>query len=135
MEKKKIKIDYDELEGAFDFSSFEIRHFLDMETGEIVLISESDEEQEIPDHYVGIPEPDSHEGYNDMVDFSATIKNAELNRLLSVALDGKGAFGRFKNVLYDFPEEQKRWYDFKEDRTRERIIGWLESLEIEYELT
>jgi hypothetical protein len=32
---------------------------------------------------------------------------------LSVALDGKGAFGRFKRVLEDYPEERERWFKFK----------------------
>ncbi len=140
--KKKIKIDYDELEIAYDFGSYELEYYLDLETGETILISDAGEVKEETmegiendlDRFIRIPTSDSHEGYKDMADFLDTIENKQLQKLLTVALDGKGAFGRFKNVLYDYPEEQKRWYAFKADRTRERIIKWLESLEIEYEL-
>jgi hypothetical protein len=52
---------------------------------------------------------------------------------LEIALDGKGAFRRFKNVISDYPEEEKRWFAFKDKRMREEVIEWLNDLGIEPE--
>ena len=47
---------------------------------------------------------------------------------MDVALDGKGAFGRFKRVLARYPEERERWFEFSDRRLRARIDEWLESV-------
>lgn len=49
-----------------------------------------------------------------------------LQRMLEVALNGKGAFRRFKDVLPDFPEERNRWFQFRDARLHQRILEWLE---------
>jgi len=51
--------------------------------------------------------------------------------LLSIALDGKGAFRRFKNVLMDYPEVEKQWFKFKAEKDKEEVKDWLESIGIE----
>lgn len=79
------------------------------------------------------PKDDSAEAYRDMQDFVDTVKNKRLQELLWVALNGKGAFRRFKDVLTDYPDEKERWYDFKEARLAERVLEWLESEGIEPE--
>jgi len=81
--KKPIKIDLDELCNAMENSSFENEYFLNLEIGEILFISEymDDEEKgELKDRigeefdcYERIPRAESHEGYEDMVDFIATV--------------------------------------------------------------
>jgi len=80
------------------------------------------------DRYAQVPRVESYEAYNDMVEFAATVKDEHLGELLEVALDGKGAFGRFKAVLARYPEERERWFEFRDRRLRERIDEWLESV-------
>lgn len=131
----------------------------DTETGEIVSIPnelmsalESDDEealQDLPDwekelietaesiisnesgRYVDIPRKPSFEAYNLMVEFTNTVKNRPLREKLNIALDGKGAFRRFKNVISDYPEEEKRWFTFKNKKLREEVVEWLNDLGIE----
>jgi hypothetical protein len=67
----------------------------------------------------------SAEGYRDMVDFARRITDEHLVELLDVALDGKGAFRRFKDVIYRYPDERERWHRFSNDRTRGRARAWL----------
>lgn len=78
--------------------------------------------------FVKIPTVPSYESYNDMVDFTETVTNRPLYNLLSVALDGKGAFRRFKDVLLSYPRERQQWFDFKAECWRKRIDEWLEEL-------
>ena len=141
MEKKKtLKIDLDELCSAMENSSYEHEYYLDLDNGEILFLSEymDDEEtrklkdqiEEDFDRYERIPKAESHEGYEDMVDFIATVKDEHLAELLEVAINGKGAFRRFKDVLLNYPEERERWFQFKDDRTQERALEWLDDINV-----
>lgn len=49
-------------------------------------------------------------------------------QLLGVAIDGKRAFLRFRAVLLDYPEEEKRWFRFKDGRMKERALEWLDDI-------
>jgi len=121
-------------------SSYEHEHYLDLKTGEILFLSEytDDEEtrslreriEEEPDRYEQIPRAESHEGYEDMEDFIATVKDEHLAELLELAINGRGAFRRFKDVLLRYPEERERWFQFKDERIEERARGWLDDIGI-----
>ena len=50
--------------------------------------------------------------------------------LLEVAINGKGAFRRFKDVLLNYPEERERWFKFRDDRMEKRAVEWLESIDV-----
>jgi len=80
------------------------------------------------DRYVQVPRIESYEAYNDMVEFAATVEDGHLSELLELALDGQGAFRRFKDVLARYPEERERWFEFSHRRLRERVEEWLESV-------
>jgi hypothetical protein len=141
MEKKKaLNIDIDELCSAMENSSYENDYYLDLETGEILFLSGymDDEEteklrdriDEDADRYEQIPKAQSYEGYEDMKDFIATVEDEHLAELLEVAINGKGAFRRFKDVLLGYLEERERWFKFKDDRVRERALEWLDDIDV-----
>ena len=81
--------------------------------------------------YVEVPRVESRESYRDMEDFITTIEGEQLQRRLWRAIEGRGAFRRFKDVLADYPRERERWFEFKDGRLRERALGWLEEQGIE----
>lgn len=81
--------------------------------------------------FVPIPQDDSHDAYQDMQDFTDAVTDERLKELLWVALDGKGAFRRFKDALTRYPEERERWFAFRDERLKERLLEWLESVDIE----
>ena len=51
--------------------------------------------------------------------------------LLEVAIAGKGAFRRFKDVLVRAPAERERWFRFRDERVDGRIREWLADNDIE----
>jgi len=57
--------------------------------------------------------------------FIETVASPHLQELLEVAINGRGAFGRFKDVLVRYPDERERWFAFKDARMRERVREWL----------
>jgi hypothetical protein len=157
---KKLKVDIGEIAFIMEMSDdFDTIPLFDTETGEIVsipnevmsAIESNDEEalQDLPDwerdlietaesivndesgRFVDIPRKPSYEAYDLLVEFSNSVTNKHLREKLEIALDGKGAFRRFKNVISDYPEEEKRWFAFKDKRMRDEVIEWLNDLGIE----
>ncbi|MDP2935487.1 MAG: UPF0158 family protein, partial [Dehalococcoidia bacterium] len=81
--------------------------------------------------FITVPKTESHEAYGDMEEFIVTVKDRILQGLLEVAIDGRGAFRRFKDVLARYPNEEQRWFRFRDERGRQRILEWLEEEGIE----
>ena len=139
--KRKLKVDLEDLCFAQEDSSYEHDHFLDLQTGELIFISDymdseeserlCDQIDEAPDRYEPLPKADSHEGYRDMEDFISTVRDDRLRERLEVAINGKVAFSRFRDVLTLFPSERERWFRFKDDRLKDRALEWLESIGVE----
>jgi len=50
--------------------------------------------------------------------FHRTVADPERADRLAIAIDGRGAFRRFKDVLGRWPGEIERWYAFSEERQR-----------------
>ena len=135
--KKPLKIDIDELCNVMEDHSFDNEYYLDLETGEILFVSEymNDEVIDIKnrieeeyERFERIPQTESYEAYRDMEDFIATIDDKHLADLLEVAIQGKGAFRRFKDVLLNHPDEEEKWFQFHDDRTEERAREWLDQI-------
>jgi hypothetical protein len=137
-EKKALKINLDELCTAIDNSSYELDYYLDLSTGEVIGISEYMDDEASKklkkqinrekSRYEPIPKAESREGYQDMEDFIASIQDEHLSELLEVAITGKGAFRRFKDVLLNHPEQREMWFKFSNGRAEARAMEWLDDI-------
>ncbi len=67
----------------------------------------------------------SRAAYTDMVDFADSVGEARAADLLRRALHGRGAFGRFRETLYDFPDLQPRWTTYSRACAVTRATEWL----------
>lgn len=83
--------------------------------------------------YNRIPERSSSEAHTVMAEFIETVKNPVLKEELTYALNGKGAFRRFKDVLINDPKERKRWHGYNAKAMKKVIVEWLKSSGIESE--
>src|SRR5438309_2035420 len=111
---RKLPIDFEDLRIAFEDQGPDTSWVLDTSTGEVLLLSDGVEDEDLPapreeiendpKRFLPIEPRDSHQGWLDMEAFIATVSNAHLRELLSVAIAGKGAFHRFKDVLGRAPE-------------------------------
>ena len=154
---KKLKVDVEDIAMIMENQDrFGNQYYLDTETGETVAIpdelmsalEEGESCEGLPawelkllplakeifegnNRYEEIPVRPSYDGYNLMVQFSEGVSNKRIQRELSIALDGRGAFRRFKNVLMEYPEVEKQWFQFKAERDKEEVKDWLESIGIE----
>jgi hypothetical protein len=78
-----------------------------------------------PGRFVEVPRADSHEAYRDMEDLIAALGDERLQELLDVAIQGRGAFRRFKDVLERHSGERQRWFGFQAARLEARALEWL----------
>ncbi len=81
--------------------------------------------------YLPLPKQSPHEVHEDMEEYIESLEDDRLADLLAVAIQGAGAFRRFKEVLVRFPEARENWFKFQEERQRQRMLDWLESEEID----
>jgi hypothetical protein len=64
--------------------------------------------------------------YQDMADFADGITGERAGRRLVRAIQGKGAFRRFKDELHEeYPDLLPAWYEFRDTRARRRAAQWL----------
>lgn len=103
-------------------------------TERVVLVNVAKVHQDKSNRYRLIPKRDSRDTYQDMQEFAFALKDAQTRERLMSALQGKGAFRRFKDALLDYPNIRDRWLDFESTRARLRIEDWLESEDIEADL-
>jgi len=78
-----------------------------------------------PDAFIGVIGLGSGPGYGDMRDFIRTVTDETLARQLDIAIEGKGAFRRFRDTL--FPDEPwwGAWSTFSNERQLARARWWL----------
>ena len=135
-------IELDMLEAAMEDSDLSNRYFLNLVSGKVVFFSDDlglSEEDELlseeiveSDDYIAVDRISSHEAYQWMVDFvnemvASTDENAA--EKLSIALEGKGAFRRFKDTLYRVDEKwQQAWYQFRDKQLKDAVEEWLKSV-------
>ena len=64
--------------------------------------------------------------YQDMADFDGGITDEHAGRRLARAIQGRGAFRRFKDELHEeHPDLLPAWYEFRDTRARRRAVQWL----------
>lgn len=134
------RIDEDMVETAMEDTDIANSYYLNTQNGEVVFFSdygdppEKDvlEDIENSDTYIPIERISSHEAYQWMEDFVTQIvapQNKQVAEKLSIALMGKGAFRRFKDVLYIVGDEWvQAWYRWKDVQLKAAMNEWFESL-------
>jgi hypothetical protein len=135
-------IDLDMLGAAMEDSDLANRYFLNLVTGEVVFFSDdlglSDEDERLLEEidgsndYVAIERIPSHEAYQWMVDFEDEVvapADEHAAEKLFIALDGKGAFRRFKDTLRRVDEHWlQAWYQWRDKQLEASVDDWLKSI-------
>ncbi len=125
------RIDLDELCHALEDHSGLSSWFID-KSGNIHLFTDGmwDGEDvgrdfEPPDDCRRIEPIDSGESYENLAEFTASVRDPKARELLERAIAGRGAFRRFKDVLSEFPDLRTAWFKFHDTRLERHAIEWL----------
>lgn len=143
MKGKPLKIDWDELESAFDNDREDVAYFLDLVTGQVVLDGEGEEDAfedaddledlpappEAPRNdavrlYVERPTVEEEIGWMDAFIDEADDLEDDLHGRLLDALDAGSPDG-FREALRANAEVRDRWFRYRTERLHEKIDGWI----------
>ncbi len=129
-----IRIDAGDLVSAVT-SGDELRWYLDLDTGAVGPRLDDDDldegEMSGARRLRYVPTIDTREAYHVMERFAETVHDVEISELLDVALEGKGAFRRFKDVVHRWPDVANAWHEFHDEAMLAMAVEWLESAGIE----
>lgn len=108
--------------------------YLDLTTGEVVPCSLTDpmivgEDAAVdieaePDRWLRLRCLGSRDDWQDMAEFAATVTDPLVRDRLERALDGRGAFRRFRKVLHE-AGLMSAWHSFSDERQQARARDYL----------
>lgn len=122
------RVDMGALSEALEDHSYDSSWWLDPQTGEVEMYHpDLQGEVEHPQGrgFVFVEPLPSSDGYRDMEDFIALVPDRRAGDLLARAIAGRGAFRRFKDTLFEYPELREAWFTFRDTRLERRAIEWL----------
>jgi hypothetical protein len=128
---RDVPVDWEALEDAFENNAPEVHSYLHLDTGEVLRVVDGIADPEMhariasDSNYMRVDPVSSREQYRWMERFIPMVEDPELRERLTRAIDGKGAFRRFKDVLMSFGPERERWFAFRSERLRVFMEAWL----------
>jgi hypothetical protein len=128
---RDIPIDWEALEDAFENNAPEVHSYLHLVTGDVLRVVDGVADPQMhariaaDQNYLRIDPVSSREQYRWMERYIPMVEQPELQAKLAQAIDGKGAFRRFKDVLMSYASERERWFAFRSERLRIFMEAWL----------
>jgi hypothetical protein len=149
--KGKAPVKLDDLISEIELQIDETFTYINILTGEVITLSREEMRaaedeapiQDFPDWqreniekainiiededetYLDFTLRNEYDEYELVEEFIGTISEAEVREELFGAIQGKGAFRRFKDAIREY-DIAKQWYEFKEKKIKELVIAWCE---------
>lgn len=153
--KKKAPVKLDDLINEIDIQMDETFTYINTHTGEVITLTREeiraaeDEEplEKFPDWqreniekaikiiedendaYLDFTLRNEYHEYEIIEEFIGTLSEDEVREELFGAIQGRGAFRRFKDGIIEHDVE-KQWYEFKEKKLKELVIEWCEAKDL-----
>lgn len=126
---------------ALEAEAAELRWFLDLSTGDVILVNDEyvpeendglsvDDLEQNTQRFRQVPAADPNDTVTDMQAFAAALSDVRLRESLELALSAPRPERRFRAALGWLPDELERWHSFRQGRCEGRARAWLESLAI-----
>lgn len=131
---RPLPVSLDELSDVLEGDPINGDGRIDRRTGEVwfppqieyaIEMGELDPEDDDPDRWLSVTCEGSRSGYRDMEEFIAGVDDPRRAEALAIAIEGRGAFRRFRDALHRWPELVGEWHRFSDDRRIGRAREWL----------
>lgn len=155
--KRKTPIKIDDLLSEIELQIDDSFTFINIKTGEVItlmreeIVAAEDEKpiEQFPEWqreniekainiiededgvYVDFTLRNNFNEYEIMEDFIVSLKDQDIREELYDAIQGRGAFRRFKDRIIEFGVD-KQWYKYKENKIKELVIEWCKDHNIEF---
>ncbi len=136
---RQLRLDLRSVIDALERSPDEpTRHYLDLQTGEVMVVvlddfdgdEADDPRDEDPERYLPIPAGDTRDAFRRMERFADAVEDTEERAALREALDGRGAFSRFRRYVFESPDLRRRWDAHVCRESESAALAWLEGQDI-----
>jgi len=130
---RPLPVDLEELADILEGDPAHGGGLIDLRTGEVWPqaavdyareVGEEDPGDEDPDRWLPVWCEGSRAAYGDMEDFIEALSDRDRADRPSIAISGRGAFRRFKDVLGRWPGDVQAWFAFSDERQRGRARAW-----------
>lgn len=129
---RELNIDWTGLHSAFQMNMPEVRCFLSLDDGNVLKVPPGDpslaQVRTEPTRFVPVEAIPSRIQYQWLDNFIKSVEDDTLRGRMEAAVNGKGAFRRFKDILLTLPDERRRWFEFRDALLRERLVEWVREL-------
>jgi hypothetical protein len=133
---QQLPVEIEELCVALEAEAGDLRWYLDLGSGEVILVTREYEPAEHggltvddiegqPARFRRIPSGNPQEMVDDMQAFAGQLADRQLKESLELALSAPRPDRRFRAVLGWLPEQQQAWRDFRQARCMRRALAWL----------
>lgn len=136
-----MKVKLTDVIEALDLSNQDTEYYYNMNTEEVLMIFDGmvngyddpeviDEIKEGFEEYIPLPGQYEIDEYNMMKKFVNEVPEGRAQSNLEHAIQGKGAFRRFKDTVCDLGLEQK-WYKYRDEAYEKIVKEWCERNKID----
>jgi len=133
-----MNLDWEGLVVGFESRSHQITHFLDRETGDVIQVVEARDparhaELSGSSRYAALPKDQGERGVGEMELFLSEVESESARADLRSALSAADPAAAYREALLAHPQEEGKFFQFKQRRARERAEDWLTALGIPFE--
>lgn len=133
---RTLPVDLEELSIALEAETADLRWYLDLQTGDVLLVTPEFEPAEHdgltvteiesePSRFVRVPPGNPQRVIDDMQAFVTSLGDAKLQESLELALSASRPERRFKTALSWLPERQQQWHVWHREHCQARALAWL----------
>ncbi|HIJ81068.1 MAG TPA: hypothetical protein HPP76_05120 [Desulfuromonadales bacterium] len=129
----RVEISWEDLLAAFSSGEADRIYFLDRFTGEIFFVPSTFDTNDVRrqldsnhERFLEIPPFDFRVERQIVLEFTATVENAELKFLLGNLLTGSRPYGKIEDIVSFFPKEEEQLTLLRDQFLSRRVKTWME---------
>ena len=129
-----MKVKLEDIIEAMEFANMETEYYYDTQNEKVLMLFDEmvdgEDNPELFEDYIPLPGQYDINEYRIMEEFIYELPAGKNQDVLARTLQGRGAFRRFKDKLYDLNLE-KHWYQYREEAYEKIARQWSERHKID----
>ena len=129
-----MKVKLEDIIEAMEFANMETEYYYDTQNEKVLMLFDEmvdgEDNQELFEDYIPLPGQYDINEYRIMEEFIYELPAGKNQDVLARTIQGRGAFRRFKDKLYDLNLE-KQWYQYREEAYEKIARQWSERHKID----
>lgn len=129
-----MKVKLEDIIEAMEFANMETEYYYDTQNEKVLMLFDErvdgEDNPELFEDYIPLPGQYDINEYRIMEEFIYELPVGKNQDVLARTIQGRGAFRRFKDKLYDLNLE-KQWYQYREEAYEKIARQWSERHKID----